>query len=41
MGAETFKVVRNPCKDPDCKGNVIGGNDDDYVGICHTCGEGQ
>lgn len=41
MCAETFKVVRTPCSKPGCKGNVIGGNDDDYVGMCHTCGEGN
>jgi hypothetical protein len=25
----------------ECKGNVIGDNDDDYVCKCHTCGETQ
>jgi hypothetical protein len=41
MCSETFKVARSPCKEDDCKGNVIGDNEDDYVGMCHTCGEGQ
>lgn len=41
MCGETFKVVRTPCKERDCKGNVIGDNGDGYVGMCHTCGEGQ
>lgn len=41
MCAETFKVARSPCKEPDCKGNAIGDNNDDYVGMCHTCGEEQ
>jgi hypothetical protein len=34
-----FKVARKQCHDPECRGNVIGDNDDDYVGKCHVCGD--
>lgn len=41
MCEETFKVLRVKCTSHECKGNVIGDNSDDFVGICHTCGEEQ
>lgn len=41
MCEETFKVARVKCTSHECKGNVIGDNSDDFVGLCHTCGEGQ
>jgi len=36
MCGTTFAVDRKKC--PDCEGNVIGANGDDWVGRCHTCG---
>lgn len=36
MCGETFAVERKKC--PDCEGNVISANGDDWVGRCHTCG---
>jgi hypothetical protein len=36
MCGETFAVDRRKC--PSCDGNVVGGNGDDWVGHCHTCG---
>ena len=41
MCSGNFKVVRTQCSAEGCKGNVIGDNADDYVGMCHTCGEEQ
>jgi hypothetical protein len=41
MCGEHFKVARAPCGQEECPGNVIGDNDDDYAGMCHTCGEHQ
>lgn len=41
MCAKTFKVARTRCNEPNCRGDVIGANDDDYVDMCHTCGEDQ
>lgn len=41
MCAKKFKIARQPCRDPACKGNVIGDDGDDYVGKCHVCGEGR
>jgi hypothetical protein len=40
MCTKKFKVARQRCSSPECKGNVIGDNDDDYIGKCHVCGEG-
>jgi len=31
-----FHVARNRC--PECNGNVIGSEDTDWIGRCHTCG---
>jgi len=39
MCGEHFKVTRKPCDQPECLGNVIGDNDDDYAKQCHVCGE--
>jgi hypothetical protein len=39
MCGKDYKVSRNKCRKPDCKGSVIGDNEDDHVGQCHTCGE--
>ena len=38
MCGKDYKVSRSKCVEPSCKGTVIAGNDDDYVGQCHTCG---
>jgi hypothetical protein len=39
MCLKDYKVKRGKCRQPDCKGTVIGDNADDYIGQCHTCGE--
>lgn len=36
MCSETFAVERRKCAS--CAGTVVGANDDDWVGHCHTCG---
>ncbi|MGO8118064.1 hypothetical protein AB9F43_26215 [Rhizobium leguminosarum] len=36
MCGATVAVVRKKCTD--CEGNVVGDNDDDWTGRCHTCG---
>ncbi len=36
MCGATFAVERRSC--PDCEGNVIGANGDEWVGYCHSCG---
>ena len=36
MCEETYVVERRDC--PNCEGNVLGNNGDDWVGHCHTCG---
>ncbi len=36
-----FKVSRKECISRECKGNVIADNSDEFVGMCHTCGEEQ
>jgi hypothetical protein len=41
MCGKDYKVSRKKCQKHNCKGSVIGDNDDDYVGQCHTCGEHQ
>ena len=41
MCSGTFKVSRTQCSEEDCRGNVIGDNGDDYIGMCHTCGKEQ
>lgn len=32
----TFGAERKKC--PNCEGDVLGSNDDEWVGYCHTCG---
>jgi hypothetical protein len=39
MCGKDYKVIRKNCTQHGCKGTVIGDNGDDYVGVCHTCGE--
>lgn len=39
MCGENFRISRSKCTEENCKGTVIGDNDDAYVGMCHTCGE--
>jgi hypothetical protein len=39
MCGKDYKVIRQNCKEHGCKGTVVGDNDDDYAGLCHTCGE--
>ena len=39
MCGKDYKVIRKNCKEHGCKGTVVGDNDDDYAGLCHTCGE--
>jgi hypothetical protein len=34
-----FKVSRERCRNPDCTGNVVADDDDEYAGTCHVCGE--
>jgi hypothetical protein len=36
---QTFKVARKNCAH--CAGNVMGDNDDDWSGYCHSCGNTQ
>ena len=39
MCGKDYKVVRKNCKEHGCKSTVVGDNNDDYAGLCHTCGE--
>jgi hypothetical protein len=39
MCGKDYKVIRKNCKQQGCKGTVVGDNGDDYIGVCHTCGE--
>jgi hypothetical protein len=39
MCGEAYRVKRAPCVS--CSSDVIGDNEDEYVDLCHSCGESQ